>query len=230
MMSPRPKRTEQRTDTRAQIVQAAWEQVTHEGAGALNLRAIARQLGITAPAIYNYFADRDALVTALLIEAYASLGDWQFEARDSAPAADLAGRLVATGQAYRRWALTYPQRYQLIFGTPVPGYSAPFEETFPAAARSFGALVGVIDAYHQAGRLKTNGLPDVKPGYEERFLMWKMYAGEADIVSLTAAVIIWARVHGLVSIEIAGNLPPYGAEGDALYNFEIQSILTQFFK
>jgi AcrR family transcriptional regulator len=228
-MSPRPRRTEQRTDLREQIIQTAWEQIAASGAAALNLRAIARQLEITAPAIYNYFADRDALITALLIEAYTSLGDWQIAARDAVPEEDLTGRLVATGQAYRRWALTYPQRYQLIFGTPLPGYVAPQEQTFPAAARSLSALVSVVAAFQSAGRLRADDFPQVKAGNEEAFVQWKSYAGDADILSLSVAVLIWVRVHGLVSVEIAGNLPPFGAEGDDLYNYEIQSILRQFF-
>jgi AcrR family transcriptional regulator len=228
-MSPRPRRTEQRSDLREQIIRTAWEQIAASGAAALNLRAIARQLGITAPAIYNYFADRDALVTALLIEAYTSLGDWQIAARDAVDDGDLSGRLVATGQAYRRWALTYPQRYQLIFGTPLPGYVAPREQTFPAAARSLSALVSVVEAFRSAGQLRADNFPQVKAGYEQDFARWKNHAGEADILSLSVAVLIWARVHGLVSVEIAGNLPPFGAEGDDLYNYEIQSILRQFF-
>jgi len=228
-MSPRPKQNEQRTDLRERIIQAAWDQIAENGAAALNLRAIARQLNITAPAIYNYFADRDALVTALLIEAYTSLGDWQIKARDAIPPDDLVGRLVATGKAYRDWALTYPQRYQLIFGPPLPGYVAPYEQTFPAAARSLGALVSVVDSFRTAGRLRAADFPQVKAGHEQQFAQWTRFAGDAQIISLSVAVLIWARVHGLISLEIAGNLPPFGASGDALYNYEIQAILRQFF-
>jgi AcrR family transcriptional regulator len=228
-MSPRPKRNEPRVDLRTKIIQTAWDQIAEQGAASLNLRAIARQLNITAPAIYNYFADRDALVTALLIDAYTSLGDWQLAARDGIDANDLVGRLVATGEAYRAWALKYPQRYQLIFGTPIPGYSAPFEQTFPSAARSFGVLVSVVEAFRAAGRLRVQDFPGVKAGYEQAFLMWKNYAGDADILSLSVAVLIWTRVHGLVSIEITGNIPPFGADGNALYNYELQSILREFF-
>ena len=149
-MSPRPNRRSTTSNLRERIIAAAWEQIAREGAPALSLRAIARSLHITAPAIYNYFPDRDALVTALIIEAYQSFGEHQLEARDMFPVDDLDNRLMAIGLAYRTWAITYPQRYQLIFGTPIPGYSAPFEEVFPSATRSLSALVSVIEAYRQA--------------------------------------------------------------------------------
>jgi AcrR family transcriptional regulator len=226
-MSPRPRKEEQQNLPQA-VKEAAWKQIAESGAAALNLRAIARALNITAPAIYNYYPDRDALVTALIIDAYTAFGDAQFAARDSVPADDLQGRLRATGRAYRQWAITYPERYQLIFGTPIPGYVAPFEQTFPSAARALGVLVSVVEAVRAAGRLRAESFPQVMPGYEETFGRWKNYAGEAGLLSLSVAVLIWARVHGLVSLEIAGSIPPFGASGDGLYEYEIASIIQTF--
>src|SRR6266540_6806632 len=131
----RPTRKKQIKNLQEVIKETAWKQIAEFGASALSLRAIARDLKITAPAIYNYFPDRDALVTALIIEAFTSFGDWQFEARDAVPEADLLGRLNAIGLAYREWAHTFPQRYQLIFGAPIPGYKGPIEKIFPSSAR-----------------------------------------------------------------------------------------------
>src|SRR5512147_1369778 len=113
-MSPRPRRAEQQPNLQEAIKETAWKQIAEFGAAALSLRAIARELNITAPAIYNYFPDRDALVTALIIDAFTSFGDWQLEARDSVSEDDTKGRLEAIGLAYRDWANTFPQRYQLI--------------------------------------------------------------------------------------------------------------------
>jgi AcrR family transcriptional regulator len=226
-MSPRPRKEEQQNLPQA-VKETAWKQIAESGAAALNLRAIARALNITAPAIYNYYPDRDALVTALIIDAYTAFGDAQFAARDSVPADDLQGRLRATGRAYRQWAITYPERYQLIFGTPIPGYVAPFEQTFPAAARAFGVLVSVVEAVRAAGRLRAESFPQVMPGYEQAFEMWKNHGGEAETISLSVAVLIWARVHGLVSVEIAGNIPPFGVNGDALYEYEIDALIREF--
>lgn len=212
------------------IKDTAWKQIAGQGAAALSLRGIARELKITAPAIYNYFPDRDALVTALIIDAYTSLGDFEFAARDAVSEEDLAGRLRATGGAYREWAVSYPQRYQLIFGTPIPGYEAPKEKVLPSAARSLGALVSVIDALRSRGILSDEGFPSVHPGYEPQFEVWKTLAGNFDIFSLSVSMIIWSRVHGLVSLEISGNMPPFGLDGSALFHYEIESIVSQFIK
>jgi AcrR family transcriptional regulator len=229
-MSPRPKRGEKPGNLHETIKQTAWRQIAESGAASLSLRAIARELGITAPAIYNYYPDRDALVTALIIDAYTSFGDAQYAARDSLPADNLEGRLRATGQAYRQWALTYPERYQLIFGAPIPGYVAPMEQTFPAAARALSCLVSVVEAIRVAGRLKADSFPQVTPGHEEAFGMWKQFGSQAGPLSFFVAVLIWARVHGLVSLEISGNIPPFGVSPEALYAYEMDSIIQTFIR
>jgi AcrR family transcriptional regulator len=187
-------------------------------------------LKITAPAIYNYFPDRDALVTALIIDAYTSFGDSQLAACDSLPETEPVERLKAIGYAYRAWAMSHPQRYQLIFGTPIPGYEAPKEQVLPCAARSLGALVSVVDVLRERGTLNAEDFPAVHPGYEAEFEVWKNFAGNYHILALSVAMVIWSRVHGLVSLEIAGDLPPFGLDGAALYRFEIESIISQFVK
>jgi AcrR family transcriptional regulator len=212
------------------IKETAWKQIAESGAAALSLRAIARDLKITAPAIYNYFPDRDALVTALIIDAYTSFGDSQIEARDAIPVSDLTGRMRAVGVAYRKWAHAHPQRYQLIFGTPIPGYDAPLMEVLPSAARSLSASVSVIEQLRVAGKLNVTSFPEVKTEYKDTFEVWKGYGGDVDILSLAVAMIVWSRVHGIVSLEIAGNLPPFGPDGDDLYLYELNSITAQFIK
>ena len=226
----RPIKKRQIPNLQEAIKETAWKQIAEYGAPALSLRAIARELKITAPAIYNYFPDRDALVTALIIDAFTSFGDWQFEARDSVNADDLNGRMKAIGLAYRDWAHAYPQRYQLIFGTPIPGYKGPVDKIFPSSARSLGALVSVVEGLRLAGKLNVDSFPKIKSEYKVSFEMWKTYGGDADALSLSVAMIIWSRVHGIVSLEIGGNLPPFGTKGDALYLYELASVKQQFIK
>jgi AcrR family transcriptional regulator len=226
----RPIKKKQIPNIQEAIKETAWQQIAEFGAPALSLRAIARELKITAPAIYNYFPDRDALVTALIIDAYTSFGDWQLDARDSVSNHDSRRKLEAIGLAYRNWAHTYPQRYQLIFGTPIPGYKTPAEKVFPSSARSISALFGVVEELRAAGKLITDAVPAVSDKYRAYYEQWRTYSGDIHPLSLFVAMNIWARVHGIVSLEIQGNLPPFGENGDALYLFELNAQARQFFK
>jgi AcrR family transcriptional regulator len=229
-MMVRPTLKQKTPNLQEAIKETAWKQIAQEGAPALSLRAIARELRITAPAIYNYFPRRDDLVTALIIDAYTSFGDSQLAARDAVPPEDLKGRMKAIGLAYRAWAHTYPQRYQLIFGAPIPGYEAPMEKVFPSSARSISALFSVVEAIYAAGRLNVGGVPAIQDQYQAQYEMWKDYFRGLHPVSLFTSMIIWARVHGIVSLEIQGNLCPFGEKGDALYLFELDSVARQFIK
>ena len=226
----RPIKRKQIPNLQEAIKETAWKQIAEFGAPALSLRAIARELKITAPAIYNYFPDRDALVTALIIDAFTSFGDSQLEARDSIPAEDLVGRFWAIGIAYRNWAQIHPQRYQLLFGTPIPGYAGPREKILPSSARSISALFSVVESVRAAGKLDVDAFPTVKDEYKVYYQMWEAFFSDVHPQSMYAAMIIWARVHGIVSLEIQGNLPPFGKEGDELYQYELVSIARQFVK
>ncbi len=226
----RPIKKKQIPNLQEAIKETAWKQIAEFGAPALSLRAIARELKITAPAIYNYFPDRDALVTALIIDAYTSFGDSQLEARESVAADDFAEQLKAIGLAYRNWAHTYPQRYQLIFGTPIPGYESPKEKIFPSSARSISALFYVVESIRTAGKLNINSVPAITDANKEHYEIWKTFFSDVHQQSIYVAMIIWARVHGIVSLEIQGNLPLYGKKGDALYVFELESNTSQFIK
>jgi AcrR family transcriptional regulator len=224
----RPIRKNQIPHLQEAIKDTAWKQIAEFGAPALSLRAIARELKISAPAIYNYFPDRDALVTSLIIDAFTSFGDSQLAARDAVPASDLVGRFKAIGLAYRDWAHTYPQRYQLIFGTPIPSYQYPVQQVFPSSARSIMALFSVVESFRAAGKLTVEQFPTVKKEYQAEFDLWKSQIGDVHPLSHFVAMVIWSRVHGIVSLEIQGNLPPFGKKGDELYRFELDSIARQF--
>ncbi|NJN80774.1 MAG: TetR/AcrR family transcriptional regulator [Anaerolineales bacterium] len=226
----RPKKKKQIPNLQEAIKEAAWSQIAEVGASALSLRAIARELKITAPAIYNYFPDRDALVTQLIIDAYTSFGDSQLQARDSVSAENYSGRLKAIGIAYRDWAHTYPQRYQLIFGTPIPNYVSPVEKIFPSSARSIMGLFSVVDEARVAGKLRSDVFYPVKKEYQFHFDMWRTQVGEVHPLTHFVAMIIWSRVHGITSLELQGNVPPFGKNGDDLYLYELNSMSQLFIK
>ena len=226
-MSPRPKLSEQHPDLQAAIQETAWKQIAEKGAAALSLRAIARDLNITAPAIYNYFPRRDDLVTALIVDAFTSLGKSQIDSIRDLPEDDLAARLTTLGLAYREWAITYPQRYQLIFGTPIPGYEAPTDVTTPAAAGSLVPLIETIQAIFTAGRLRVERSAEMTPELQSMLQAWSQFTGGTNVEVLYSALVIWSRVHGLVSMEIGNQMPSFITDPGEIFRREIKTIEDQ---
>lgn len=226
-MSPRPKRITPQGDLQQAIKAVAWKQIAEKGAAALALRAIARELHITAPAIYNYYADRDALVTALIVDAFTSFGDALERSIAAIPEVEVIERLRTIGLAYREWAVTYPERYQLIFGTPIAGYVAPEEITHPAASRSLDTLIGLLGAARGAGKLQAPGVA-LNPELQRMSQAWStddFLAIPPDVVYL--GITIWGRVHGLVSLEVGNQYPPAITDPGAVYRWEIERLITE---
>ena len=77
------RREKKRMATLDEIRATAWKQIGEMGAASLSLRGIAREMGMTAPALYRYYKDRNALVTALLIDAFTAFGNSLEAARDA---------------------------------------------------------------------------------------------------------------------------------------------------
>jgi len=223
-MSPRPKASEQHPNLEEAIKETAWRQIADLGAAALSLRAIARELGITAPAIYNYFTRRDDLVTALIVDAFTSLGESQRNAIHDLPESELSTRLTALGLAYRDWAMSYPQRYQLIFGTPIPGYEAPADITLPAAAGSLVPLIETVQAIYAAGRLGMERSAEMKPELRSMLEEWSQFMGGTNVEVLYTALVFWSRVHGLVILEIGNQMPAFITDPGEIFRRELENI------
>lgn len=225
----RPKLSQQ-IDLHVAIRDTALRQIGENGAASLSLRAIARALHITAPAIYNHYPDRDDLVTSLIIDAYTSLGDGQFAVLEGQPVDNHAARLRALGWAYRDWAVAYPQRYMLIFGSPIPGYHCPPERSMPAAARSLSPLIGVLGAALRARVLQPEEAPNLSDELRQQLAGWQTIHAVEDAYILYLALVIWSRVHGLVMFEIDNQYPPFIQDPGLIFRREVEMIVRQYLK
>jgi len=203
--------------------------MAEQGAAALSLRAIARQMGLSAPALYRYFADRDALVSALIVEAFNALADSLAAAGEAQASAGMGARLWAIGLAYREWARAHPQDYLLIFGTPIPGYHAPAAITGPAAKRSFDVLAEVLRPAKGRQHAPLRRAYQRAPGsLRAQVEAWRTrYGYDLGGAELLFALETWARLHGLVSLELVGQIEPFFGDVDQLYRLEMSKVLAE---
>ncbi|GGZ11417.1 TetR family transcriptional regulator [Streptomyces olivaceoviridis] len=194
-------RARARQEVTAAIKEAARRQLAAEGAAKLSLRAVARELGMVSSALYRYFPSRDDLLTALIIDAYDSVGEAAERARDAVADAPPPARWIAVCEAVRDWALAHPHEYALIYGSPVPGYSAP-ETTVPAAARVGMVFIGIVRDAHEGPGLSGLSLPaDLRP---EGARMVADFAADVPPEAAVALVAAWAQLFGLIGFELFG--------------------------
>ncbi|MCW2883697.1 MAG: hypothetical protein QOE54_1760 [Streptosporangiaceae bacterium] len=207
MSATRTARERARAELTQEIKEEARRQLAAEGAQRLSLRAVARELGMVSSALYRYFPSRDDLLTALIIDAYQSIAARVEDADAARPPADLRGRWRAMSRAVREWALAHPHEYALVYGSPVPGYSAPQETVGPAGRVPIALLRLARDAWASGTLSPDADGPPLSP------LLARQTEQVAAAVApglpgpvLARCAIGWTQLFGMISFELFGHL------------------------
>jgi AcrR family transcriptional regulator len=206
-MPARSIRARVRAEMIAEIKDVARAHLATDGAN-LSLRAVARDMGMVSSAIYRYFASRDDLLTALILDAYNALGDTVEVAEASVTdRARLRLRWLTATRAVRGWALANPAEYALLYGSPVPGYAAP-ADTIAAAARTPVVLARILADGVDSGQLAGTGhRPSVPMAESVRADMARTggdIAPEIPDELMLAGITGWIQMFGAVSLELFG--------------------------
>lgn len=203
----------------ADIVTEARRQLATQGASALSLRAVARELGMASSAMYRYVPSRDELLTILIVQAYDALGEVAEAA--AATGADAEQRWRDVCRAIRGWALEHPQEYALIYGSPVPGYHAPEATTGPASRVTL-VLAGLLGEAHRTGHLRTprdEPLPAALAADVEQLA--RTTAPHVPPPIIARALVAWALLSGQISFELFGRLDGLIHDTDALFDHAV---------
>lgn len=201
-------RAQRRGDVERRVLETGRRHLTEQGAAALSLRAVARDLGMVSSAVYRYVADRDALLTLLVVDAYTELGD----TLDAALAQDARkrwdARLLTLARTVRAWALAEPARYALIYGSPVPGYAAPPETTIEPGTRVVTAMLALILEGVDAGDIAaaSPAAPLPRALRDDLRRVGAALAVDVPPAALARGILFWSVLIGAVSLEVFGQL------------------------
>ena len=228
------RRERMRTATIAEIKGLAWKQLAEVGAPALSLRAIATEMGMTSSALYRYFASRNDLLDELVVDGFASLAD----ALESAEAELKAARPGRNGNdvsvdawlhlanAHRRWALEHPAEYSLMFGTPVPGFEATVSHE--QMKRGVNVLFRCMLEGLEGGVFDPKAMEaTITPALLKQLEDWRSEIGfDLPAAALAGCLFAWTQLHGTVSLELFGCLPPYFLPADELFDQQMRQVLV----
>jgi AcrR family transcriptional regulator len=205
------RRERMRAATIAEIKATALGLMHEQGSADLRFADIARDMGMTAPALYRYFSDRDELLSALVADAYNDLADAVEAARARVPDDDPTARWYAVSQAFRLWAKGEPQQFALIFGAPVPGFVTPQDgPVAEACTRAITGLKALFVEAHQQGRLGPPLIGEIDESVRSHFEQ-KMGGPNGDDHDLPpetfqAVLHCWSHLYGFTSLEAYGHL------------------------
>ncbi|MFF3172301.1 TetR/AcrR family transcriptional regulator [Streptomyces sp. NPDC057900] len=238
MTAPPTLRQRRRAAATREILDAAEQHIAESGPAALSLRAVARGLGMTVQALYHYFPSREALVTELIAKAYGDLADAVQAAVDAAPddaapddaAPDGPGlpRLVIAAEGYRRWAVAHPERFQLLYGTPLRDYAAPVEGPTTLAMRRMSSIFEreMFDGFTvaQLAAAETPALSAELRAYLEQL----PHYGPGRLPPPATALLLsaWGHLNGLVILEVFGHAAFLGGHQAEIFRIAMRNLLA----
>lgn len=223
-MSPRPTKAESQAALAELILEVAWSQIAAGGLDAINLRAIGRALGITAPAIYHYYPDRSALLQALR-QQYLLRGSAQLQQAWRTHGVRRAHMGVyAVCDAYRTWAMAMPHAYLVLFAHD-PDHNTPPDWMMQLLA-PFAQAVEALRQQNQM-RMRTNLV--LTAAGQVQLDAWRTVVGPVDATAVATAVVIWSRLHGLMLAELGRDVPEFGVEWASMFRFELNAMMRELF-
>ncbi|MFC4377298.1 TetR/AcrR family transcriptional regulator [Nocardia halotolerans] len=212
--------------TDADIRRVARELLAELGPNAVTLRAIARELGVTAPALYRHYASHDELIERLRVEFCGDLAEF-LSAQIAVLPDDGAVQFLAICRGFRRWALANPRQFTLVFASPAAGgsmlrrFDEPFGRIFLAAA---GRLLANFEIATPPGESIPTELRDDLIAFQTELLAvlsesgQKFPAEKLDLGVTYLMVHTWARLFGHVTLEVFGNYPIPLADPEVMFD------------
>ncbi|MEU5400157.1 TetR/AcrR family transcriptional regulator [Streptomyces sp. NPDC005963] len=220
-------RERRRAAATQEILDAAERHIVENGPAALSLRAIARDLGMTVQALYHYFPSWADLVTALITKAYDDMADAVQAALDAAAADATTSRVLIASEEYRRWAITHPERFQLLYGTPLRKYAAPANGPTTQAMIRMSSIFQreMFDGFTTA-QLAAADAPAISPSMRAHLEQLPPHGlGALPPPAIALLLSAWGHLHGLVVLEVFGHTGFLGGHQAEIFRMGVQNLV-----
>jgi AcrR family transcriptional regulator len=231
MAEPLSRRERARADTVREIKATARRVLVDQGVDGLALRAVAREMGMTAPALYRYFASREDLVEHVVADLYLELCEALEAARDAVGAGGAPLQLLEVSRTFRSWAATHHAEFGLLFGSPADSVVAldrHAEEEGPAqqAAHRFGQIFGALVAEIYLERAFPIPADDeLAPALREQLRDWcDTLPVPLPLGVMYVFLSCWIRLYGIVAMEIFGHLRFALDDAEPMFEAELRAL------
>jgi len=183
---------------------------------------VARELGMVSSAIYRYFPSRDELLTALLVDAYDAVADAAEAADRRTARAGVGTRWLAIAHAVRAWAHANRADFDLVYGSPVPGYEAP-QDTIAPAERLSATFIRIVADGVRSGEIVADTATPIPRAVHADFGTIRAFAG-VDIPDsvLSRGLLVWTDLFGTLSFELHGHLHNVIVDFDAFFDLQMR--------
>lgn len=230
------KRAAAREEMMRRILEAGRAQLDRDGVEALSLREVSREIGVVSSAVYRYVKSRDELLTLLVVDCYNDVGD-AVDADDEAAAGEgVKRRYIEVAARMRRWAVAHPERWTLLYGTPVRGYAAPAERTTEPGTRVLARFMEIAGQASSEGRehaaVSDERRESAGEGVDDQLAAFLHAEQEQFGTSLTDAAMVvaaalWSGTVGAITAELFGQWGPMDiAIREGMFAAQVRALST----
>jgi AcrR family transcriptional regulator len=227
--SPQPplsRRDRRKAETFGDIKAVAVRQLAAAGPVGISMRAIARELDMTATGVHYYYPDKQALIDALTIDGFTALAAALRSAYEEGSGLPPRERWLTVARAWRGWALRHPAEYLLIYGHTGGAARRVNQDVATAMSSAVGVLFASMRGCVEHGDIDVPRIEQATPpALREQFAAWRGAAdgiGDLPDGALAACMLTYSRLHGAIVLELMGHVPPQLADHDALFTMQME--------
>jgi AcrR family transcriptional regulator len=216
-----------RAATTEEIKQVARKILVDEGPEAVTLRAIARQMGMTAPALYRYFGSHQELIRNVIGDIFLEIGGGIEAAIDAAAPRGITAKFSAAAREFRRWSLAHQREFGLLFGAPVPGLDLKHTDIADECGRKFAdTFLGLyLELWHKKP-FPVREPEEIDPDLRSQLERYREAVGvDLPIGAILSFVYCWTRLYGMVSLEVFGHLSWILDDGEPMFELMLKEIM-----
>jgi len=209
-----------RAATIEEIIYTARQLLVQSGPEAVSLRAIARDMGMTAPGLYRYFGSHEELLRHVCASIFTELSEDIHRAIQAAVAAApgdgapeqerarLTLKMVAACREFRRWALNHKAEFGLLFGIPLPGLNDGRYDIADECALAFaGTFFALFLELWRKAQFPVPATADIDPGLREQLSRYRDALGsDIPVGAVLTFLRCWTVLYGAVSMEVFGHM------------------------
>jgi AcrR family transcriptional regulator len=217
---PLSRRDRVRAATSKEILQTARKLLVEEGPAAISLRAIAREMGMTAPALYRYFGSHEELLRHVVAEIFTDLADHvrgaihaAGDTMSGAPteAEVMAVKMIAGCREFRAWALEHVPEFSMVFGSPLPGLEVLHEiQRDPTVDCGYRFGQVFLDLFGELYRQRPFPIPaddEIQPSLRRQLTRYReLVISDLPLGALQTFLRCWVLLYGTVSLEVFGHM------------------------
>ena len=227
--SPHPplsRRDRRKAETIGDIKAVAVRQLAAAGPAGISMRAIARDLDMTATGVHYYYPDKQALIDALTIDGFTALAEALRSACEEGSGLPPRQHWLTVARAWRGWALRHPAEYLLIYGHTGGAARGVNEQVAMAMSRAVGVLYASMRRCVKHGDIDVPRIEQAMPPVlREQFAAWRGAndgIGDLPDGALAACMLTYSRLHGAIVLELVGHIPPQLTDHDALFDMQME--------